>query len=480
MFDNLFKDESINVTGLTEELKAIYVYDKFIKTNKSILLVSSSLYSANNFYKSLKNYTDDVLFFPMDNFLTSEALAISPELENDRLSTINELIKDNKKIVVTNLMGYLRYLPSRKNYTDSIIKINTDDEYNIDTLVNNLIDIGYKRETIVTKTGEIAVRGFVVDIFPLDQEKPIRLEYWGDTIESIREFNVDTQLTVDNVKNVTILPMTERTNGIYDSISNYLDDNITVFNEYNQLLKDYEDLLNEDIDDKYKQQIEFELYDKDDYINKDKISKFLDTLSYPLYFLDFETYQESIPEYDGISPYMQIPFQYSLHYIEEDGGELYHKEFLAEAGIDPRRSLAERLVKDIPKGVCVMAYNMMFEKMIIKNLAEFFPDLSDHLMNIYDNMCDLMIPFKDRDYYSKEMSGSYSIKYVLPALFPDDPSLDYHNLEGVHNGSEAMETYANLGNYNKEEQEVIRNNLLRYCELDTYAMVKIYEKLKSI
>ena len=278
MFDNLFKDESINVTGLTEELKAIYVYDKFIKTNKSILLVSSSLYSANNFYKSLKNYTDDVLFFPMDNFLTSEALAISPELENDRLSTINELIKDNKKIVVTNLMGYLRYLPSRKNYTDSIIKINTDDEYNIDTLVNNLIDIGYKRETIVTKTGEIAVRGFVVDIFPLDQEKPIRLEYWGDTIESIREFNVDTQLTVDNVKNVTILPMTERTNGIYDSISNYLDDNITVFNEYNQLLKDYEDLLNE-----------IKEYNESLNIEKDYMHKMEDIeISTPLYLHHFD------------------------------------------------------------------------------------------------------------------------------------------------------------------------------------------------
>ena len=278
MFDNLFKDESINVTGLTEELKAIYVYDKFIKTNKSILLVSSSLYSANNFYKSLKNYTDDVLFFPMDNFLTSEALAISPELENDRLSTINELIKDNKKIVVTNLMGYLRYLPSRKNYTDSIIKINTDDEYNIDTLVNNLIDIGYKRETIVTKTGEIAVRGFVVDIFPLDQEKPIRLEYWGDTIESIREFNVDTQLTVDNVKNVTILPMTERTNGIYDSISDYLDDNITVFNEYNQLLKDYEDLLNE-----------IKEYNESLNIEKDYMHKMEDIeISTPLYLHHFD------------------------------------------------------------------------------------------------------------------------------------------------------------------------------------------------
>ena len=265
-------------------------------------------------------------------------------------------------------------------------------------------------------------------------------------------------------------------------LKNTIDNQITQYKKLTIFLfiYKYEDLLNVDIDKKFKQQIEFELYDKSDFINKDGIRKFINTLSYPLYFLDFETYQESIPQYDGVRPYMQIPFQYSLHYIEKEDGELFHKEFLAEANIDPRRGLAERLVMDIPKNVCVIAYNMMFEKMVIKNLAELYSDLSDHLMNTYDNMYDLMIPFKDRDYYSKNMFGSYSIKYVLPALFPDDPSLDYHNLEGIHNGSEAMDSYANLGNYSKEEQEIIRNNLLKYCELDTYAMVKIYVKLKEI
>ena len=122
----------------------------------------------------------------------------------------------------------------------------------------------------------------------------------------------------------------------------------------------------------------------------------------------------------------------------------------------------------------------MFEKMVIKKLAKDFPDLSNHLMNIHDNMKDLMIPFYQRDYYTKDMEGSYSIKYVLPSLFPNDPSLNYHNLEGVHNGSEAMATYANLGTFTKEEQQKIRHNLLKYCELDTYAMVKIWEKLNEV
>ena len=252
------------------------------------------------------------------------------------------------------------------------------------------------------------------------------------------------------------------------------------FKLYHDGIYTYKDLINTSTNDKYKQQAEFELYDKKPIINKDKIKEFLKTISYPLYYLDFETYQDSIPKYIGTSPYQQIPFQYSLHYQTTAEDTLHHKEFLAEANIDPRRKLAESLVRDIPKNVCTLAYNMMFEKMVIKKLANDFPDLKDHLMNIYNNMKDLMIPFKNREYYTKEMQGSYSIKYVLPALFPNDPSLDYHNLEGVHNGSEAMNTYANLGNLSKEEQEIVRHNLLKYCELDTYAMVKIHKKLKEV
>ena len=240
----------------------------------------------------------------------------------------------------------------------------------------------------------------------------------------------------------------------------------------------YKDLLNENINEKYKQQIEYDLYNKEDYINKKKIKEFLNTLSYPLFFLDFETFQMSIPEYDGVKPYMQIPFQYSLHYYDINGN-LKHKEFLAEAESDPRRKLAEQLVKDIPVDTCVLAYNMSFEKTVIKNLATLYSDLREQLMNIYSNIKDLMTPFKSRDYYTKEMHGSYSIKYVLPALFPNDTSLDYHNLNLVHNGSEAMNIYAHLGERSKEEQIIIKDSLLKYCCLDTYAMVKIYDKLKE-
>lgn len=230
----------------------------------------------------------------------------------------------------------------------------------------------------------------------------------------------------------------------------------------------------------YLEQVDVELNNLPPQIIPGSVKDFLKTLSYPMYFLDFETFAPAVPLYDNSSPYEQIVFQYSLHYIEEKGGELKHKECLAYPGSDPRRQIAEQLCRDIPLDVCTVAYNMTFEKSRIHSLANMYPDLSDHLMNIYRNMKDIMEPFRYRWYYTKEMQGSYSIKYVLPALFPDDPSLNYHNLEGVHNGGEASDTFLKMQKMDKDELEKWREHLLRYCELDTYAMVKVLEKLEEV
>jgi len=252
------------------------------------------------------------------------------------------------------------------------------------------------------------------------------------------------------------------------------------FKFYDRGVYTYEDLLKENIKDNVRQQIEFSLYHLKPVINKEKIKEFLERLYYPLYFLDFETFQQPIPLYDGVKPYMQIPFQYSIHCYEKEGLPIGHKVLLAEVNNDPRIMLAEMLVQAIPKNACVLAYNMMFEKMVIKNLADIYDDLRDDLLDIYSQIDDLMIPFRNREYYTEKMEGSYSIKYVLPALFPNEPSLDYHNLELIHHGGEAMDAYARLGSMSKEEQEKVRHSLLKYCELDTYAMVKIYDKLKEV
>ena len=181
----------------------------------------------------------------------------------------------------------------------------------------------------------------------------------------------------------------------------------------------------------------------------------------------------------GTKPYTQVPFQYSLHYIETEGGELKHKEFLAEAGTDPLRAISEALCRDIPADACVTVYNKTFEGPRLKELAGYFPDLAPHLLSISNNIVDLLIPFQKGWYYNREMSGSFSIKSVLPALFPNDPSLDYHSLEGIHNGGEAMNAFPAMEKMSGEELEQTRKNLLEYCKLDTFAMVKVWEKLKE-
>ncbi len=254
------------------------------------------------------------------------------------------------------------------------------------------------------------------------------------------------------------------------------------FDLYYRGIVSYEDILAHDVKLNKAQllQVKSAVEHLSPHVDKKGIRDFLAQLTYPLYHLDFETYQPAVPQHDGERPYMQVPFQYSLHIQSAPGAEPEHREHLGIAGTDPRRALAEQLCRDIPKDVCSLAYNMQFEKSVIRALAEQFPDLADHLMNIHDHMKDLMLPFQKRYYYSEAMGKSYSIKYVLPALYPNEPSLDYHNLEGIHNGGEAMAAFPDLPNHTPEEQAVIRKNLLAYCGLDTYAMVKVLEKLYEV
>lgn len=216
---------------------------------------------------------------------------------------------------------------------------------------------------------------------------------------------------------------------------------------------------------------------KQTYIDKESIRKFIGALDYPIYHLDFETFQQVVPLWRGISPFEQIPFQYSLHIKYEDG-RVEHKEFLADEEMDPRWELAKKLCEDIPQDATVLAYNMSFEKGVIKKLALNYEELGSHLLNINENMKDLMIPFAKKWYVTPEMQGSYSIKYVLPALIPKMAQA-YQELKGVKNGSDAMNVFANLSKMENDEKEKMRSSLLQYCKLDTLAMVKILEKLKS-
>ena len=263
-FENLLTlNDASNIQGLTYELKGLYIYKKFKKENKNIICISSTIYEANKLYQILLNYTDKVSFFPMDDFLTSEALAISPEFKYARLDTLNTIINE-KRIVITNLMGFLRFFPPISNYKKSFIELKVNQEINIENLIKKLYKIGYTRESLVNKTGEMAVRGYIIDIFPINYSNPIRIEFWGDEIERISLFNIDTQISRDKLENIIISPVTEfiidreldefpnqrkliNYSDVF-SIVDYLENPIVIYNDKETIINNY-NLLCEEIND---------------------------------------------------------------------------------------------------------------------------------------------------------------------------------------------------------------------------------------
>ena len=215
-------------------------------------------------------------------------------------------------------------------------------------------------------------------------------------------------------------------------------------------------------------------------IDKPKIKEFLDTIEYPINFFDFETFQNAIPRFDNQKAYAQMPFQYSLHILHEDG-RLEHKEFLGDENSDPRRPLSEQMLQDITPTGSIIAFNQSFEITQIKNLALVCPDISDELLALNKRFIDLAHPFQYKHYYHPKFNGKYSIKVVLPTLFPNDDELDYKKLGSVQNGGDAMDTFANLHLLkDKSKLDDIKKDLLAYCRLDTLAMVRIWEKLYEI
>ena len=264
VFENMFRNlkNNVQIIGLNDELKGIYINNLFKKQNENLLVITNTLYEANKLYQTILNHNDKTLIFPMDDFLTSEALAISPELKNTRLETLNKVL-DEKYIIITDLLGYLRYLPPSKLYREKIYILKKGQEINQKNLIKSLIEIGYTRDSIVSKTGDIAIRGYIIDIFPIQFDNPIRIEFWGDNIESIREFDIDSQRTIKEINQIKIYPNTEfLTNdeinadtikqsnliqyGEIKNISDYLGNYTEIFINYNDLNNSYK-ILQEEI-----------------------------------------------------------------------------------------------------------------------------------------------------------------------------------------------------------------------------------------
>lgn len=194
----------------------------------------------------------------------------------------------------------------------------------------------------------------------------------------------------------------------------------------------------------------------------------------PAYFLDFETIQFAVPIWKGTRPYQMIPFQFSLHTLDADG-KLESHAFLDISANDPSRRFAESLVAACGNSGPVFVYNAGFEGARIGELAERFPGLAAALLAIKERLVDLH-PVTRENYYHPSQQGSWSIKAVLPAIAPE---LSYKSLDGVQDGGMAMDAYLEAIHPDTlpERKAEIEKQLLAYCGLDTFAMVRLWQFL---
>ena len=269
--DEYFKYESgSEISGLTSELSIFYLQKLFEKSKRNIIVLTSSLYEANKIYDNLSRFVLDSYFFPMDDFLSSMIVATSPELKFKRLETLDKIMSIDKKIVVTNLMGYLKFLPSINEHNYLEIKVN--DVIKRDELVKKITDLGYKIDSLVTASGELAVRGFIVDVFPIEQMHPVRIEFDGNQIESIRYFDESTQLSFGNLNNIKIKAIEELINEKHNSLFDYCENPIVVYIDNTQIKASYLKLQEDIFEYCNKNVIKNKLmYELEDIKDRDKI-----------------------------------------------------------------------------------------------------------------------------------------------------------------------------------------------------------------
>jgi hypothetical protein len=213
------------------------------------------------------------------------------------------------------------------------------------------------------------------------------------------------------------------------------------------------------------------------YKNEEGIRQFLNENPFPIYSLDFESAQYGIPKFDNSRPYQQIPFQYSLHYQKDANSEPEHFEFLGNGIDDPREVLIQQMIKDLDPHSTnekILMYSS-FEKTMLTNFIRDFPKYKEALENIKERFIDLGVIF--RTYIKTEATQkTWSLKVVLPTFLPH---LSYQDLE-IQHGMATVEVYKGFANLSTTEQEEARKNMLAYCELDTLAVLELYNLLFKV
>ena len=452
-------EKDMGIYNTTDEFFCLFLNKISNETGKNILMVVNTIYEANKLYNSLIDYHKNTYLFPMDDFLTSEALAISPDLMINRLETINKVLENKQNIVITNLMGYLRFLPMKEEYEKSIIDLKVGSIIEPNQLVEKLSTIGYTRDTLVNKTGEFGVRGFIIDVFPIDEENPIRIEFFDDEIESIRYFNPDTQKSISKIEEIKIKPFSEflTTKNVVEehfgkqkylpkytkttNIGDYLDDNITIFKDYEQLDTSYLNILEDTVEFRSEKDSDFEGKYMNDFSNL--------SVEYPIYYYSLNNLNSN----EKVSKMYDFGIK-TINNLNEDSEQI--NEFIRKQ-IDSKKTVI----------ICLKKYQIrsMRQHLNMKLLDTTFENIHLGQVNVVEGELSRGFIYKDfvvltakELFKNVEKKNRYSTKYKYSSTIEDINKLsigDYvvHNVHGIgiYNGIKTL----TLNNIAKDYLEIL-------------------------
>ncbi|AMV60166.1 Transcription-repair coupling factor [Pediococcus damnosus] len=199
------------VTGLVGSAKTLLLTELLSHQNAPILTISDNLYHAQQLTDDLQNILEEsqVHLFPVEETIAASAATSAPVYRGQRTEFLHALITNEPGIYVTSVSGLRRFLPQKKVMQQAVLEVSVGKEFELTELEDQLVDMGFVREEMVARPGDFAVRGSIVDIYPLNMDYPVRIDFFDTEVDSLRYFDAENQRSVKNIEAVTILPATD-------------------------------------------------------------------------------------------------------------------------------------------------------------------------------------------------------------------------------------------------------------------------------
>ncbi len=199
------------VAGLSGSARTVLIASLYKETKRPLLVVTHNLFQAQKLYDDLITLVngEEVFLYPVNELIASEIGIASPELKGQRIEALNYWSSTQKGIIISPIAGLKRFLPSKKQWIQNQLELKVGSDIDLDELVEKLIRMGYERGSMVSTPGEFSIRGGIIDIYPLTEENPVRIELFDTEIDSIRTFSLEDQRSQEKLSSMMIGPATE-------------------------------------------------------------------------------------------------------------------------------------------------------------------------------------------------------------------------------------------------------------------------------